>query len=109
MQNLNPEEAKALGFTDEEIESTTFYEAVGCETCNDTGYKGRTAIMEALYFNQEISDVILSSGQEINEEKIRREAMNNGMLSLRGSGRERIKEGVTTLEEIAAVTLEDDE
>jgi type IV pilus assembly protein PilB len=65
--------------------------------------------MEALYFTQDISDAILQSGDDIDEEAIKRMAMKNGMLSLRGSGRERIKSGVTTLEEIAAVTLEDEE
>ncbi len=109
MEDLNPEFARSLGFSDEEIENTTFYEAVGCEKCNDTGYKGRSAIMEALYFTQDISDAILQSGDDIDEEAIKRMAMKNGMLSLRGSGRERIKSGITTLEEIAAVTLEDEE
>ncbi|MDZ7715007.1 MAG: ATPase, T2SS/T4P/T4SS family [Balneolaceae bacterium] len=102
----HPETAKGIGFTDEEIEETTFYKPVGCDKCNK-GYKGRAAIMEALYFDKEIRRIILDSGAEIDEEKIKEHAMSHGMLSLRGSGRERIKSGITSIEEIAAITIED--
>ena len=100
------ESAKGIGFTEEEYEETTFYKAVGCDKCAN-GYKGRSAIMEALYFDKEIRKMILESGDEIDEVAIKEYAMSQGMLSLRGSGRERIKNGVTTIEEIAAITIED--
>jgi len=100
------ESAKGIGFTEEEYEETTFYKAVGCDKCSN-GYKGRAAIMEALYFDKEIRKMILESGEEINEGAIKEYAMSQGMLSLRGSGRERIKNGITTIEEIAAITIED--
>ncbi|MGM0547445.1 MAG: GspE/PulE family protein [Bacteroidota bacterium] len=100
------ESAKGIGFTEEEYEETTFYKAVGCDKCTN-GYKGRTAIMEALYFDKEIRKMILESGNEIDEVAIKDHAMSQGMLSLRGSGRERIKNGFTTIEEIAAITIED--
>lgn len=98
---------KSIGFTEEEIENNTFYEAVGCEKCFKTGYKGRVAIMEALYFSKEIKKIILESGGEIDEEKIKQTAIKDGMLTLRASGRERIKNGTTTVEEIMAITIED--
>jgi len=96
----------ALGFSEEELQNTTIYKAVGCEKCRG-GYKGRSAIMEALYFTKEIREIIITSGEEVNEEAIRDAAVKNGMLTLRMSGRERIKEGVTTIEEIAAITVEE--
>ncbi|HKK46022.1 MAG TPA: GspE/PulE family protein, partial [Balneolaceae bacterium] len=102
----HPETAKGIGFTEEEIEETTFYRAVGCDKCTN-GYKGRTAIMEALYFDKEIRKMILESGKEIDEVAIKEYAIKQGMLSLRASGRERIKSGVTTIEEIVAITIED--
>jgi type IV pilus assembly protein PilB len=101
------ESAKGIGFTEKEYEETTFYRAVGCEECGGNGYTGRTAIMEALYFDKEIRKMILESGDEIDEAAIKEYAMSQGMLSLRGSGRERIKNGMTTIEEIAAITIED--
>ncbi|WP_020403026.1 GspE/PulE family protein [Gracilimonas tropica] len=103
----HPETAKGIGFTDEEIAETTFYKAVGCEKCNNTGYKGRAGIHEALYFSKEIKQMILDAGGDIDEGAIKDMAMSQGMLTLRGSGRERIKEGVTSIEEVIAVTIED--
>jgi type IV pilus assembly protein PilB len=103
---FDPLVARALGFTDPEIAETTFYKPVGCEECNH-GYKGRTAITEALYFTKEIRRVILEAGTEVDEEAILQEGIKNGMLTLRASGRERIKEGVTTCQEIMFATTED--
>lgn len=103
----HPETAKGLGFTDEEIENTTFYKAVGCDVCSGSGYKGRSAIHEALFFSKEIKQMILDAGGDIDEGAIKEMAMSQGMLTLRGSGRERIKEGITTIEEIIASTIDD--
>lgn len=103
----HPETLKGIGFNEEEIETTTFYKAVGCERCFNTGFKGRVAIMEALYFSKEIKRIILESGGEIDEELIKEAAIKNGMLTLRASGRDRIKNGVTTVEEIMAITVDD--
>jgi len=107
VKNINPNIPLSLGFTDEEIENTTFYRGAGCEKCNYSGYKGRVAIHEALYFHKEIRQVILSSNSQINEEAIKDLAIKEGMLTLRASGRERIKEGITTCDEVAFVTAED--
>jgi type IV pilus assembly protein PilB len=95
-----------LGFTKEEMDEITFYKPVGCEKCNN-GYDGRIAIMEALYFDDEIKKMIFEAGDEINEDAIRKYAVKNGMLTLRASGRKRIKNGITTIEEVMAITLED--
>jgi type IV pilus assembly protein PilB len=101
------ETLRGIGFSDTEIENTTFHKAVGCEKCYNTGYKGRVAIMEALYFSKEIKRIILQAGGEIDEEHIKETAIKNGMLTLRASGRERIKNGDTTVEEIMAITVDD--
>ena len=103
----HPEMAKGLGFTDEEIKETTFFKAVGCEKCSGSGYKGRSAIHEALFFSKEIKQMILDAGGDIDENAIKELAISQGMLTLRGSGRERIKEGITTIEEIIASTIDD--
>lgn len=100
------EAAKGIGFTEQEVAENTFYKAVGCDKCMN-GYKGRSAIMEALYFDKEIRKMILESGSDIDEVAIKDYAISQGMLSLRASGRERIKNGVTSIEEIAAITIED--
>jgi type IV pilus assembly protein PilB len=106
IKNLDVEIPKAVGFTDKEIEEITFYQNVGCENCRN-GFKGRVAIHEALYFDKEIKKIIFSSGDDIDEDRIREQAVKNGMLTMRASGRERIKAGVTTIEEVIAITIED--
>jgi len=95
-----------FGFTEEDLEEHTIYEATGCDKCNG-GYKGRAAIHEALYFTREIRNMIVTSGEEVDEEMIRTQASKDGMWTLRRSGIERIKAGQTTLEEIASATTED--
>jgi type IV pilus assembly protein PilB len=105
-QNLDPAIPKTLGFTDEELAQTTIYEAVGCDQCHG-GYKGRVAIHEALYFTPDIRTIIFKSGEEIDEEKLKEQMEKEGMMTLRGAGRERVKEGVTSLEEVAHATTDD--
>lgn len=105
--NPHPETAKGIGFKEEEIKTTTFYKPVGCKKCSGSGYKGRSAIHEALFFSKEIKQMILDAGGDIDEGAIKDLAISQGMLTLRGSGRERIKEGITSIEEIIASTIED--
>ena len=103
--NLDPKFPLSLGFTQEEIAKTIFYEPVGCSKCNG-GYRGRAGIHEALTFTPEIRHLILNASGEVNEDAIRESAIRNGMLNLRASARTRVFEGVSTLEEVAAVTCE---
>jgi type IV pilus assembly protein PilB len=95
-----------FGFTEDMIKAGAFYEPVGCDKCNG-GYRGRTAIHEALYFTREIKQLILTSGNQVDENAIRNQAMKDGMWSLRRSGMERMLEGLTTLEEVVATTIEE--
>jgi type IV pilus assembly protein PilB len=104
VKNPNLTLINRLGFTEEEIKTTTFYEAVGCDKCYG-GYKGRSAIVEALPFTKEIRNLILQSNTKIDEEAIRQQALAGGMLTLRESGRERIKNGSTTCDEVMATTM----
>ncbi|MCX8010463.1 MAG: type II/IV secretion system protein, partial [Ignavibacteria bacterium] len=74
---------------------------------SNTGYKGRMAIHEALYFTKDIRKLIVSAGADIDEEAIRSQAKKDGMLTLRESGFLRVVDGLTTLEEVIATTTED--
>ena len=98
--------AKALGINIDEWKKYTIYKAVGCPECNNTGYKGRLAIHEALYFTKEIRQIIVSSGIEVDEEKIRQQSKKDGTLNLRESGLEKVKQGLTSFEEVIANTSE---
>jgi len=103
---LDHETYKRFGFTDEDLEKHTFFEAAGCDKCNG-GYKGRAAIHETLYFTKEIRGMIVRSGEDVDEEQIRTQAAKDGMWDLRRAGMERMKLGQTTLEEIASATTGD--
>jgi type IV pilus assembly protein PilB len=94
------------GFTQEEAETTQFFKPNGCVNCL-TGYKGRTAIHESLYITQTIREIIVESGERIDAESIRAAALRHGMQTLRRSGIELVKRGITTIEEVLATTTND--
>lgn len=98
--------ALQIGLTQEELESGTIYEPVGCPKCHN-GYKGRVNIAEALYFYPEVRNEIVKSINDIDEERIRAIAEKHGMLSMRRSGVERMREGLTDLSEVLYATAED--
>jgi len=88
------------GYRKEEIPEV-IYTAKGCEKCNNTGYFGRRAIMEALVLSPEIRELIEKNAPE---REIRKKARMQGMRSLRERGYELLMEGLTSLEEVIRVT-----
>lgn len=105
VRNIDLDMARYVGFTDHEIRNTSFYQTTGCDKCY-AGYRGRQCITEALLFTPEIRQIILKNARNIDEDIVRQEAIRGGMLTLRASGRERIKTGTTTIEEVVAATVE---
>jgi type IV pilus assembly protein PilB len=92
-----------LGYRKDEIGGGfPVYKGRGCEKCNNTGYKGRVGLIEVMVIDDDIRDLILSGGTAID---IKRKAMENGMITLRRSGLVKIKEGVTTVEEVVRETV----
>src|SRR5437899_508019 len=79
-----------------------FYEAPGCPQCNETGFRGRTAIGELLALSDRIRDVILAKKPT---SEIRRAAREEGMRFLRESALDKVRAGTTTLKEINKVTF----
>jgi len=80
--------------------STTLYEGKGCKSCGDSGYKGRTAIFEFLHVTPEIQDLILKNPST---QQVWELAQKQGARSLFEDGIEKVKKGVTTLEELTRV------
>ena len=98
---------RELGFTEEEIRSTTFYDARrggSCSSCKGQGFKGRRAIAEAMYFSPAVRKFIVESGNAIDEDGLSALAQSEGMLTLNTSARELIKMGETTVQEMIRVT-----
>ena len=105
MENIDPEYPLSLGFTKEEIKNATFYEPVGCPKCTH-GYSGRLAIHEVLPFTQEIRHIIMHSAMDVDEDAIKESAIKNGMKTLRAAARQRALNGISSLDEVAAVTTD---
>ncbi len=92
---------KSIGFKDE----ATFYTATGCKYCNDTGFYGRIAIMEAIILDDAIREMIIRRSSLDEIKKYATEIC--GMRILRDDAFLRVKEGLTTLEEALRITTED--
>ncbi len=91
-----------VGFAPDEAKTLKIKRGRGCERCNNGGYKGRVGLYETLQFSDEIRDMILSGASSI---ELKRKAMEEGMVSLRMAGLQKIREGVTTLEEVLRETV----
>lgn len=98
---------KAAGLNISEWRKYTIYGPVGCEKCGGTGYKGRLAIHEALYFTKEVRKLIVKSGAEVDEESIRIQAAKDGTLNLRESGLGKVKLGLSSIEEVLSSTTDE--
>ncbi len=99
-----PEALMKLGLTEQQIATGKIMKGRGCQTCNNTGYKGRVALYEVMPFTDPLKELVLqgASAAEIKTEMIR-----GGTLSLRLAGIAKILEGMTTPEEILRTTVED--
>ena len=97
-----PQMLMQVGFAPDEVKALRIKRGRGCERCNNTGYKGRIGLFEVLSFTDEIRDMILSGASSI---ELKRKAIEEGMVSLRMSGLQKIKEGNTTLEEVLRETV----
>jgi type IV pilus assembly protein PilB len=91
-----------IGFKPEEIETFKVMKGKGCQTCNGTGYKGRVGLYEVMEITEGIRDLIMVGATAV---EIKRKALEEGMLTLRMSGLEKIKTGVTSVEEVMRETV----
>jgi type IV pilus assembly protein PilB len=95
-----------LGYSMDDAAGAKFYKPVGCIRCVK-GFRGRSGIFEILQMTKDIRQIILKSQDLIDEEAIRSLAVKNGMQTLKKAAFEMVKSGVTSLSEIAGLTLED--
>ena len=86
-----------VGFSEAEAPNIQLYKGRGCETCNQRGYKGRVALFEVMRVTEDMRELILSGASAV---ELRRKAMEEGMIGLRHSGLQKIRDGVTTIEEV---------
>ncbi|MEP6911337.1 MAG: type IV-A pilus assembly ATPase PilB [bacterium] len=91
-----------VGFSPEEAETMKTYRGKGCATCNDTGYKGRVGLYETMEVTDEIRELILIGASSL---ELRKKAIDDGMITLRESGLHKVRNGVTTIEEVLRETV----
>jgi len=91
-----------MGFDDKEISNLTVYEPVGCNRCNN-GFKGRVGIYEVMPITPDIAQIIMEGADAI---KISQAARANGVWNLRQAGMSKVKQGLTTIDEVYRVTKE---
>jgi len=104
-EDPSPEDALlGIGFSAEEAKTVQCYKGKGCSKCGDTGYKGRIALYEVMPVKDELKEKIITGAPA---SELKKTAMQLGMKTLRMSGLTKIREGVTTIEEVLRVTFKD--
>ncbi len=93
------------GVSPDEASSYVCMRGKGCPTCNNTGYKGRVGFYQVMPMREEIKELILNGA---NTAEIKRESMRIGIKTMRQSGLTKLKEGVTSFEEVLRITVADD-
>jgi type IV pilus assembly protein PilB len=98
-----PQEALIeVGFSADEASQLKTFKGKGCSTCNNTGYKGRIGLYEVMEVTDEIRELILIGASAL---ELRKKAIDDGMITLRESGLHKIRNGLTTLEEVVRETV----
>jgi type IV pilus assembly protein PilB len=92
------------GFTEEDLDgSWQLYGPVGCERCKGSGYKGRVGIYQVMPISDEMQKIIMMNGNSL---ELSEQARREGVRDLRQSGLQKVKQGVTSLEEVLGTTNE---
>jgi len=101
---VNPEVLVNVGINPAEAKHLKVYYGTGCTKCSGTGYKGRIALYECMAMSDQLKEFVLNGASAT---EIKREAIRQGMSTLRMSGLNFLKQGVTTIEEVLRVTVAD--
>ena len=101
---VHPQLLIDLGVPPDEVKSLTIYKGKGCPICNNTGYKGRVGLYEVMPMKEDIKELVLSRAST---SEVKKEAIRLGMKTLRQSGILKIKNGLTTIEEVLRSTIDD--
>jgi general secretion pathway protein E len=92
---------KSIGVTPDRFNQGNVFKAIGCENCIQTGYRGRIGIFEIMLLTERLKSVILKT---FDSNRIKNEALQDKMITLRNDGLKKVLEGKTTIEEVLRVT-----
>ncbi|MCP4341574.1 MAG: type IV-A pilus assembly ATPase PilB [Desulfobulbaceae bacterium] len=96
------EELLKVGFHEEEIEDLEIYGPNGCQECNNLGYKGRVGFFELMEITDEVGKAISA---EVPEDQLRKVAIQEGMIPLRDAALQKVRDGITSIEEAQRRTV----
>jgi len=97
-----PEALIDIGFSPDEVPHFKVYRGEGCPKCNNTGYKGRIGLFEVIEMTSAIQEMVLQGASTL---ELKHKALGEGMITLRDSGLCKIRQGVTTVEEVLRETV----
>ena len=98
-------ELRAIGIAESEVASATFRKGLGCPRCHGRGYYGRSGIFEILLIDEELQRMIYEHASLV---ELRRKAYEKGMRTMRADGIRKVISGITTIDEVLAVTVNDE-
>ena len=101
---IHPQALIELGVTREEAATATCFRGAGCPQCGGTGYRGRVALYEVMPVSEELRELVLNGASATD---IKKTAVSLGMMTLRQSGLLKLRQGLTTIEEVIRVTMAD--
>jgi type IV pilus assembly protein PilB len=101
-QHIPVEGLVEIGFSQEEAPSIEIFKGRGCKICNGTGYKGRIGLYEVMEVTEELRELIIIGASAM---ELRRKAIECGMITLRESGLWKLRQGITTIEEVVKETV----
>ena len=101
---VHPQLLIDLGVPPDEAKNFNVCKGKGCALCSGTGYKGRVGLYEVMPMKEEVKELVLSRASA---SEIKKEAIRLGMKTLRQSGIHKVKEGLTTIEEVVRATMDD--
>ena len=96
-----PQALEKAGFSSEDANAVVPRRGRGCDRCNNTGFKGRVGLYEVMEVTEALRELILVGASSMD---MRRKAIEEGMITLRGSGLRKVKDGVTTVDEVVKET-----
>jgi type IV pilus assembly protein PilB len=101
-EQRDPQELLEMGFHEDEVDYVVIYGPVGCPECNGLGYKGRVGFFELMEVTEEVSKAISA---EVPEDQLRKTAVQEGMVPLRDAAIEKVRQGITSVDEAMRRTV----
>ncbi len=102
--NIESSVLEEIGFEQNQIKGAQFYKGVGCQTCGETGYKGRVALYEVMPMSEKLKEMVL---QGCSTAELKAQMIDGGIKTLRMSALSKALDGTTTIDEVLRVTAAD--